>query len=504
MTRLISRRAVLASLSAVAGSAALADAPLRSPRPVARAAASPAPVAEATLPETRPQARPDITSIIDAAGLSGTVGVVLADARTGHVIESHSPDDRLPPASVTKAVTALYALDALGPEHRYVTRLLGTGPVVDGVLEGDLILAGGGDPHLQTDDLALLVETLRASGVNEVRGAFKVWGGALPDLDEIDEDQLDHLGYNPSISGLNLNFNRVHFEWKRQGSDYSVTMDARSETRRPLVNVAQMRIVDRSLPVYDYVDGGGIDRWSVARRALGEAGSRWLPVRYPALYTGDVFRSLAASEGLTLPAPISYDGTPDHDTLVTHQSADLRQLLQDMLRYSTNLTAEVTGLTATKAATGQLRRLRTSAFGMTRWTDRRAGIDPTFVDHSGLGDGSRISAREMAALLNSDGAKRTLWPILRSVSIRDDNGRPVGGLPYEVRAKTGTLNFVSSLAGYVRAQSGRELTFAIFAADLDARERGKRAGDEQPAGSISFNTRAKRLQQALLQRWGTR
>jgi len=61
----------------------------------------------------------------------------------------------------------------------------------------------------------------------------------LPNLDEIDESQLDHLGYNPAISGLNLNFNRVHFEWKRAGGGYSIAMDARSELYKPAVTVAR-------------------------------------------------------------------------------------------------------------------------------------------------------------------------------------------------------------------------------------------------------------------------
>jgi D-alanyl-D-alanine carboxypeptidase/D-alanyl-D-alanine-endopeptidase (penicillin-binding protein 4) len=53
----------------------------------------------------------------------------------------------------------------------------------------------------------------------------------------------------------------------------------------------------------------------------------------------------------------------------------------------------------------------------------------------------------------------------------------------------------------MRTKGGRDLTFAIFAADLDARALGKVSNDEQPAGSITFNTRAKTLQQQLLRRW---
>ena len=224
------------------------------------------------------------------------VGFVMADGATGRVLEAIDETLPQPPASVTKAVTALYAIEGLGGDYHFKTEIYGTAPVVDGVLDGDLVLAGGGDPNLLTDDLLALAGRLKESGLREVKGDFLVWGGALPALEEIDESQLDHLGYNPAISGLNLNFNRVHFEWKRANGDYTVTMDARSETIRPTVTIARMDIVDRNLPIYTYRDGSDIDRWTVARRALGNSGSRWLPVRNPELYAGDVFRTFARSE----------------------------------------------------------------------------------------------------------------------------------------------------------------------------------------------------------------
>ncbi|MBA5764839.1 D-alanyl-D-alanine carboxypeptidase, partial [Vibrio sp. 404] len=90
--------------------------------------------------------------------------------------------------------------------------------------DGDLILAGSGDPSLDTAALARLARLLRAAGVSEVTGALRVQADALPAIRSIDPGQPDHLGYSPAIAGLNLNFNRVYFEWKRQGSDYAVTM----------------------------------------------------------------------------------------------------------------------------------------------------------------------------------------------------------------------------------------------------------------------------------------
>ena len=101
----------------------------------------------------------------------------------------------------------------------------------------------------------------------------------------------------PAVSGLNLNFNRVHFEWERTGADYRLTMDARSDRFRPEVSVARMQLADRSLPVYTWRDGGDEELWTVARRALGASGARWLPVRRPALYAGDVLPHLCGGAG---------------------------------------------------------------------------------------------------------------------------------------------------------------------------------------------------------------
>lgn len=492
MSDLISRRAMLASALGAFASAGLADAPLLSLRPVARATQGSV---------STPQMRQSLAQVVAVSRLTGQVGIVLADATTGEIIDSHDADVQQPPASVTKAVTALYALEALGSDFHFKTRIIANGVISDGILDGNLILVGGGNPNLVTDDLAVLAEDLKATGLKEVRGAFQVYDGALPNLDEIDDTQLDHFGYNPAITGLNLNFNRVHFEWKKQGANYAVTMDARSENYRPDVTIAKMQIVNREAPVFTYRDGGKVDEWTVARGALGDGGSRWLPVRYPALYAGEVFVTLARSHGIKLSPPVEVMALPVGEVVATHESDPLPIIMRDMLKYSTNITAEAAGLEATEKRTGQKRGLRTSALGMSQWAKVRAGISPTFVDHSGLGDASRISASDMVQLLNADGAMAQLRPLMKEIAMKDDNNRTIADHPVTVLAKTGTLNFVSSLAGYLRTESGRDLTFAIFAADLDAREKGKISKDERPHGSISFNTNAKRLQQDLLQRW---
>lgn len=103
----------------------------------------------------------------------------------------------------------------------------------DQSLKGDLILEGSGDPRLDTDALGALAGQLKKAGVKSVKGKFLVYAGALPYQPQIDETQPSHLGYNPTISGMNLNFNRVFFQWKRSTKGYSVDMFARAKKYSP-------------------------------------------------------------------------------------------------------------------------------------------------------------------------------------------------------------------------------------------------------------------------------
>lgn len=86
--------------------------------------------------------------------------------------------------------------------------------------------------------------------MTRVMGRFLCWRGALPYAEEIEPSQLDHLGYDPAVSGLNLNYNRVHFEWRRVSGNWQTTMDARTDDRVPPVSMARVRIVDRGSPVF--------------------------------------------------------------------------------------------------------------------------------------------------------------------------------------------------------------------------------------------------------------
>ena len=483
----ISRRLFLAGAgSLLIPAAGMAEAPLVSLRPVLRGT------------ELSGAER-----VIQAAGLKGDVVFAVANVKTGEQLEEFGGARGLPPASVAKALTALYALDVLGPDHRFETSLVADGPIENGILKGDLILIGGGDPLLDTDALATMAANLRKAGLTEVRGAFKVYSGALPYVYSIDPGQPDHVGYSPAVSGISLNFNRVHFEWKKGASGYDVTMDARTASYTPSVEMAAMRIESRNLPVYTYQRSARQDRWTVAKGALGNGGARWLPVRKPGLYAGDVFRTLARVNGIVLGRVQVTREVPRGEVLAVHQGDTLTSILKGMLKYSTNLTAEMVGLAATTSRGRQASNLAESAEEMNRWAAQVYGASGiAMADHSGLSDASRVAPAGMVKVLVAAQQHETLRHLLKPFTLTDTKGRRIQGHPIKVDAKTGTLNFVSGLGGFLTTAGGSELAFAIFTADLAHRATIPRESRERPEGARSWNRRSRKLQQILIERWG--
>ena len=450
------------------------------------------------------RAIPAAADLVAAADLGGRVGFAVADARTGQMLEVFNPLRALPPASVMKAITSAYALDRLGPGYRFRTRIMADGPITNGRLDGDLWLVGSGDPVFDTDALQAMTAAMQATGLREVTGQLRLAAGALPYVAAIDPEQPSHVGYNPAVSGLNLNFNRVHFEWLRVGDGYTVRMDARSATLRPPVSMARMRIADRDLPVYTYAASDAREDWTVARTALGDAGSRWLPVRHPHLYMAEVFQVLARSHGIVLDGPVEGTMPPEGAvTVVEHASEPLADILRGMMLWSTNLTAEVMGLAATQAGGVRPDDLPASAAEMGAWMAARWGArNVDLIDHSGLGGQSRVRPQDMVQGLVSAGTTGMLRRLMKDIPMRDADGNLLPDHPVQVVAKTGTLNFVSTLAGYARTGSGRDLAFAVFCADIDRRDSLSEAEMESPDGGRAYSRRARRLQQLLIERWG--
>nr|WP_111297976.1 D-alanyl-D-alanine carboxypeptidase/D-alanyl-D-alanine-endopeptidase [Paracoccus saliphilus] len=429
--------------------------------------------------DMRPPQRPvpDPWKLIGRAALPGQVSFALSDGRKPLALgKALMP---MAPASTIKAVTAIFALDRLGPAHRFSTRIIRSGDM--------LILVGGGDPVLSTDDLARLAADLASSGQEPPR-RFAVWGGALPHLPQITAEQAGHLAYNPSISGMILNFNRVHLGWTRVGVDHQLSVEARAASQSPRAYTVTA-MPGNHADLFTYRHDQAREYWTVSRAALGQNGSRWLPVRLPELYAADVFQTLCRARGLVLPQAEMIPALPQGQVVAQHDSPPLEVLIRDMLRHSTNLTAEVLGLHASGAAD-----LLASGQAMCDWLgDLGQGL--RLLDHSGLSSDSRVTAYGLTRVLAGPGRDLDLVRLLRVNPLSEDLGRDPKAR-HLVTGKTGTLNFVSNLTGYIKTPSGAEGVFTILCADPPRRQAS--IGQELPAGVSTWTRAAKGLQRELL------
>ncbi|HEY0833390.1 MAG TPA: D-alanyl-D-alanine carboxypeptidase, partial [Azospirillum sp.] len=203
------------------------------------------------------------------------VGYLLFDLDDGRALAARQADRPFVPASVAKVPAMLAALSLLGAEHRFTTGLHATGAVRDGVLHGDLILKGGGDPTLATGDLIALAEALAAQGIQRVTGRFAYDATALPELPEIDAGQPWTAGYNTGVSALSLNFNRFQLAWRRAGPDVRAEAWSVSDRGRHRLASVAIEVAAGGTAPFTPLDSKEGERWRFA--ALPGAPERaWL------------------------------------------------------------------------------------------------------------------------------------------------------------------------------------------------------------------------------------
>jgi len=495
--RLTRRRAITTGLAAAFAALLNTAVPAASP-------------ADGPVPLPRPDRGPKPgVELKQAFRQSGPSGWMLLDLDSGAVIDAHEADTAFAPASVAKLPTALYALDRLGPEHRFETKVAIAGKVKGETLEGDVILIGGGDPELDTDELLPLVTQLRERGFRNIAGHFLVDGSAAPQLPEIEAGHPVDAAYDTALSGLNLNFNRVRLKWDARGDAHSLRVSAKANRLDP--EVAGVRVTLASYPgapVFSHSLEGRAEIWRMNQQSFRGEGARWLPVRQPELYAGEVFQGLAQTYGILLDPAHPGVAPPGAEVVARHQSRELRVMLKYMLRYSTNLTAELVGLAASRAGGAAPASLAESAAALNAWAAAAAGFppgDPGFrmANHSGLSDASRVSPRRLVELLAAAARRQpgaggrepaAIAALLKDYHVEtDDLGLNARGL--EIAAKTGTMDYVRGLAGYITTPSGRRLAFAIFSNDLDRREPDTRQIDRH------WMNRAQGFERALIRNW---
>jgi serine-type D-Ala-D-Ala carboxypeptidase/endopeptidase (penicillin-binding protein 4) len=404
----------------------------------------PALAADAPAPAVDPLAAA-LTPTLRTRGLGPAVSATVVDPATGEIRFDRAGTAPRIPASVAKLVTATAVLEAPGPDARLATT------VVAGAAPGELVLVGGGDPTL--------------TALPQPRGSYPRWA-SLVDLAAATADRLA-AGAATSVT---VRVDDSRFAGPAVSPDWRPTYVPEG-TVAPISAL----VVDRGR-----ARPGTGDRTRVPDPAL-EAGRRFaallrqhgVPVA-AAVARGRAPLPAQATEAAPPPAPVP-EPVPG-EVLATTQSPPLDVLVEHMLRTSDNVVAE--GLARLAAAEqghpasfAGVRAALTAALTAGGPVPPAAGI----LDGSGLARGSAISSRVVARLLARAAGDDPPGPRLRALfsglpvagfdgtlADRFDSG-PAADAAGTVRAKTGTLNGVSSLAGQVVDADGRLLVFAVLA-----------------------------------------
>lgn len=431
------------------------------------------------------------------------VAYAVFDLDDGTMLSARAADRPVIPASTLKVPTMVAGLAILGPDYRFPTILAASGVLDGGVLRGDLTLLGGGDPYLDNGGLIDILEQFKQSGITRVEGRFLLDDTLLIGDTQIDPTQPYGASYNPGLSALSINFNRIQVSWRRNGEQITGSALAVAHARNipcPWVEIA-------AGPATPFRPIDGHEGWILSTRINPSEGTNVLPVRYPALLAGSIFRALCQQAGITLPEPQRSAVPTGSSILAVHESIPLVQMVPSILEYSNNMAAETVGMMAARAlVTRAINRDQAGAL-LAEWFAQNVGgcewESAAFPAMSGLSTRDRVTATQMAQVLrfaHGSGRIPAFEPLMPEMSW----GAPGLG-PGRVRAKTGTMFWVRSLAGFVRCDSGRTRGFAIFLTDRDKRDALSAAASPDdhgiPQGSRAWLGRAKAFERDILAAW---
>ena len=415
---------------------------------------------------------PAVKQALKQAGIpQSAVGIVVQQTGGRKPLISLNARQAMNPASTMKLLTTYAGLDLLGPAYTWKTEAWLDGELKDGVLHGDLVLKGYGDPKFTIEQFWLWLAELRARGLREIRGNLVLDRSFfdLPPHDPADFDSDPVRAYNVGPDALLLNFNTLRLRYLPDGDKLNVI------TEPPLDGI---RLDNRLIPE----PASGCDDWD-DRVAVqpggdsvilqggypGECGEREhnLNLMPHMRYVEAVFRALWKELGGTLQGELR-EGAAGNDAKLfsTHHSDPLSAIIRDINKYSNNVMARQLFLTL--GATEQASIAR-SVQTVQDWLQQQRLDFPELVleNGAGLSRTERISAQHLAQLLQRAAAHPLNAELRASLPILGVDGSIKKRLKESPSAghahlKTGTLEGVKTIAGYVRSNNGKEWIVVFF------------------------------------------
>jgi len=427
---------------------------------------------------------PTVAAALDRAKLPRDAMVMMVqEVGTGTPRLAWQVDRPMNPASLMKLMTTFASLDLLGPAWRWSTPVWLQGTLRDGVLEGNLVIKGSGDPKLVIERVWLLLRRVQQLGVREIRGDIVLdrSGFAEPEASAFDFDGEGLRPYNVRADALMLNYKALAFTFTPDPARGVATIS----TDPPLAGVG----VDASVPLA----GGSCNDWRGALRAdfadplrlrfagnyPAACGEKVWPVAYADAkrYNERAIAGMWLDMGGRLSGSVHDGVAPATAPTFTLSSPTLAEVIRDINKYSNNVMAQQLFLTLalTQHGSGTPEVARDL---LRQWAGDRLG--PTaaaglVIDNgSGLSREGRVSARLLAQLLLAAWASPVMPELMSSLPVSGVDGTLQQSRATLGRAhlKTGSLRDVAGVAGYVLAYSGRRYVVVAIANHANANAAG--------------------------------
>lgn len=413
---------------------------------------------------------PTVSSAIERAGLPAQSVAIHVQA-----VEASAPllvlneQLALNPASLMKLVTTQAALGVLGPTYRWTTEAHATGGLVDGVLHGDLIIRGSGDPKLVLENFWLFLRRIRAAGIRDIRGNLvldrSAFAPLVHDPAAFDGDPL--RPYNVGPDALLLNFKSLALRFEPDGAAGQVRVLAEPPLAAyPLhpPRLVQGECGDWRRWLEGEIDGRGASFNGSYAAGCGQ--QTWYVHPHPMSHTQYfdlLFRRVWADLGGVLRGQVREGVLPaDARPVAQWESAPFSELIRDINKFSNNVMARQVLLTMAQRVTTLPATPLHGAAVVRTWLSNQ-GIDaPELVieNGSGLSREERVSAVTLGQMLVAAYRGPTMPEFMASLPLVGLDGtmrRRLPGDPVAGRAhiKTGRLDNVRAIAGYVLTASGK-------------------------------------------------
>lgn len=377
------------------------------------------------------------------------------------------------PASTIKIITTFAGLELLGPTYSWQTKFYLDGTLADGMLDGNLVMQGGGDPFLVSEAFWHILFTLQAKGLKHINGDLLIDDGEFEDEDGSpgDFDNKPYRAYNVFPDAALVNF-RVHqFNFVPQKDSLHIYADPPAATMKinNKVKLTKGRCRGKHRHIkHDVVTHGHQTLITFTGDYPRSCGHQNLlrTIMPNDQYVFGVFKSLWENMGGTITGTVGKTRINGEKPFYVATSRPLTEIITYINKYSNNVMARQLLLTIGKEmqeSNGKDKGSKTlGRQAIKEWLVSIGIPAPELVldNGSGLSRKSSVSAATMGALLEHAYHSPYQPEFMASLPMLGIDGtvrkRLNGAVPAgEIRIKTGLLNDVRAMAGYVRSQSDK-------------------------------------------------